>query len=273
MATETLPSEIVPLESIAPHPNLLVYSRSGVGKTVFSTSDDSVLLLNTEPEGEISARNLGSKARQWKIRTPKDLDAVYEWAMSLADKGKPIPFKWFVLDSLTTYQRMDMDDILAEGLSRKSDKDPWVPEWKDYQRNQRRIVRRVTDFNALPVNMLYTCLTMNPEDEEGNEFVFPQIHGKEFQVAEQVCALMTSYGYLFTRQRFKMVDGKKKKDGIERLIQWETIGPTHGKDRTMALAPGTILPDRDALKHIRMKMEAAALKAMKTEAAQQKEGK
>lgn len=265
-AVSELPSEIVPLEAIAPHPNLLVYARSGTGKTVFAGSDDSVLILNTEPEGEISARNLGSQARQWKINSPKDLDKVYDWAMTLVDHGKPIPFKWFVVDSLTTLQRIDMDEILEEGVARKSEKDPFVPEWKDYLKNQRRIVRRIKEFNQLPVNMLYTCLTMDKEDTEGNEFVFPQIHGKDYEVAEQVCASMTSFGYLFTRQKFKVVDGKKQKTaGVDRYIQWETMRSVPGKDRTLALAPYTKLPERDALKFIRQRMEAAALKRMKDE--------
>lgn len=262
-----LPPEIVPLESVAPHPNLLVYARSGSGKTVFAGSDDDVLILNTEPEGEISARNLGSKASQWKIRTPKDLDKVYDWAMTLAERGEEIPFKWFVLDSLTTYQRIDMDEILEEGVAKKSEKDPFVPEWKDYLKNQRRIERRVKEFNNLPVNMLYTCLTMDRQDVEGNDFVFPQIHGKEYEVAERICALMTSYGFLFTRPKYQMIDGKKRQRGVERLIQWETIGSTHGKDRSMALAPGTRLPERNALKYIRERMEAAGAKHRETETA------
>lgn len=264
MAIE-LPPEIVPLESISPHPNLLVYARSGVGKTVFGTSDDSVLLLNTEPEGEISARNLGSKAKKWQINTSKDLDKVYDWASTLAEKGIEIPFTWFCLDSLTTYQRIDMDDIIEEGLARKSSKDPFVPELQDYLKNQRRIVRRIKEFNQLPVNMLYTCLTMDKTDTEGNDFVFPQIHGKDYEVAELVCAQMTSYGYLSTRQRYrKGDDGKRVKAGVERIIQWETIGSVYGKDRTLALSPGTRLPDKGALKFLRERMEAAG----KTQAGQ-----
>lgn len=254
-----LPSEIVPLEAVAPHPNILVYARSGTGKTVFAGSDDSVLILNTEPEGEVSARNLGSKAKQWKIHSSKDLDKVYDWAMSLVESGKRIPFKWFCFDSLTTYQRIDMDELLEEGVAIKSAKDPFVPEIKDYLKNQRRIVRRIKEFNQLPVNMLYTCLTMDKVDTEGNEFVFPQIHGKDYEVAEQVCASMTSFGYLFTKPKTKVVDGQRKRiAGIDRYIQWETMRNVPGKDRTLALAPYTKLPERDALKYIRERMEKAA---------------
>jgi hypothetical protein len=106
-------------------------------------------------------------------------------------------------------------------------------------------------------------------DTDGNEFVFPQIHGKDYEVAEQVCASMTSFGYLFTRPKTAIVDGKKKTvPGVNRFIQWETMKNVPGKDRTLALAPFTKLPEKGALKYIRERMEGAALKQMKDEVTQ-----
>lgn len=251
-----LPQEIVSLEDVPSNPNLLIFSESGAGKTVLGGSDDSVLILNTEPEGEISAKRMGSTASQWKIRSIADMDKVYDWALTLVEKGQEIPFKWFVIDSLTEYQDIDMREILKEGCARKSAKDPYVPEWPDYLKNQKRIIRRVKEFNALPVNILWTCLVTNNTDPEGNDFLYPAIHGRKYEVAQSVCAQMTSYGYLFVKDRFKIVDGKKKKDGLDRYIIWETSGSYRGKDRTFALAPWTKLPERNALKYIREKIEA-----------------
>jgi len=264
-----LPPEIVPLESISSHPNLLVFANSGAGKTVFATSDDSVLLLNTEPEGEISAKNLGSKAKKWDIRSVNDLDRCYNWALNLAEKGQEIPFKWFVIDSLTEYQDIEMREILRAGTQKKSAKDPVVPEWQDYLRNQKRLIRRIKEFNALPVNMLYTALARNATDADGNEFIYPQIHGKGYEVAQLVLAQMTSFGYLFVKNQYREIAGKKQKVGVNRFIVWEDSGTMQGKDRTTALAPYTKLPDKGGLKFIRQKIEEAGLKSMKTEVTQQ----
>lgn len=252
----TLPSEIVDLEDISSHPNLLVFAKSGAGKTVFATSDDDVLLINTELEGEISgarSKTKGRNVKQWPIRSVADMDRVYNWALGLAEKGKPIPFKWFIIDSLTEYQEIDMKELLLEGCSRKSNKDPYVPEWQDYLKNQKRIVRRVKEFNQLPVNILYTCLVTNHTDPEGNEFLFPAIHGKKYEVAQMICAQMTSYGYLFVKPRIEIVDGKKKRTGKDRFIIWEDSGSMQGKDRTYALAPFT---KNLTLKQLRERIES-----------------
>lgn len=251
-----LPSEIVPLEATSNHPNLLVFAKSGAGKTVFATSDESVLLLNTEPEGEISAKNLGSNAMKWDIRCRNDLDKAYAWAMDLVGAGKEIPFKWFVIDSLTEYQDIEMREILKEGVARKSTKDQYIPEWQDYLKNQTRLIRRIKEFNQLPVNMLYTALARNATDADGNDFIYPSIHGKGYEVAQLVLAQMTSFGYLFAKDQFKTVNDKRQKVGVNRFIIWEDSGTMQGKDRTTALAPFTKLPEQNALKFIREKIES-----------------
>lgn len=258
-----LPVEIVDLEEVSSHPNLLVFAKSGAGKTVLGASDDNVLILNTEPEGTLSAQRSntkGSNVKEWPIRSVADMDKAYDWLLTLAEKGKEIPFKWVVIDSLTEYQEMDMKELLDQGVSKKPSKDAYVPEWQDYLKNQKRIVRRVKEFNQLPVNILYTCLVTNHTDPEGNEFMYPALHGKGYGVATVVCSQMTSYGYLFVKPRFEMVDGKKRKTGNDRFVVWEDRDSMMGKDRTTVLAPFT---KNLTLKQLREKMEAKNVQAKK----------
>jgi AAA domain len=257
----TLPTEIVNLETVAPHPNLLVFAESGAGKTVFACSDDNVLLLNTEPEGEISgARSQfrGKGIKKWDIRSAADLQKCYDWAATLAEKGEPIPFEWFALDSLTWFQEILMKDIIAKVRETKPNKDPDVPEWPDYLKNQKRLIRIVKEFNALPVKMLYTCLAKQETDPEGNVFYCPAIQGKGYEVAQLVLAQMTSYGYLFVKDKDVMVNGKKTKQR-NRFIVWETTGSMQGKDRC-GIGPYTTNP---TLKGIRAKIKAAEPKETK----------
>ena len=248
--------EIVDLEDVSPHPNLLIFAKSGAGKTVLGASDDNVLILNTEPEGTLSAQRSntkGNNVKEWPIRTIADMDKAYDWLLTLAEKDQEIPFKWVVIDSLTEYQDIDMRELLAQGVSKKPSKDAYVPEWQDYLKNQKRIVRRVKEFNQLPVNMLYTCLVTNHTDPEGNEFLFPAIHGKKYEIAQLICAQMTSYGYLFVKPRYEVIDGKKKKAGNDRFVIWEDSGSMQGKDRSTVLAPYT---KNLTLKQMRERMDA-----------------
>ena len=78
----TLPKEIVDLESVTAHPNILVFSKPKAGKTTWACSDDNTLLINCEVEGEISAANsntLGHNVKQWKVRKYEDFKAAKTW--------------------------------------------------------------------------------------------------------------------------------------------------------------------------------------------------
>lgn len=259
-----LPSEIVSLEDVPDYVNLLVYGDSGSGKSVLAASDDKVLIVNTEPKGTLSAKMMGYKASVWNIKTIADMDKVYDWAAKLVQKGEPIPFNWFVIDSLTEYQNMEMAELLEVGHSRNPHKDEFVPEWKDYLQSQKRILRRVKEFNSLPVNILYTCLAVTHTDPDGEEFVAPALHGKGYGIAMQVAAHMTSYGYLQVKSSTVPVvengqpvnnpkTGKPKVQlETHRYIYWQDIKSMRGKDRTLALAPYT----RDlTLRDIRLRVE------------------
>lgn len=247
-----LPPDIVALEDVAPHPNLLIFGYPGSGKTCLAGSDDNVLIVSTETEGTLSAKRMGSNASQWVIRKGADLDKLYNWALTLAEQEKPIPFKWFAIDSITKLQEILMREQLVNARKLKPNKDIDVPEWPDYLKNQKRLLRIVTEFNALPVNMLWTALVRENTDPEGNSFLFPAIQGKGYEIAQMVLAEMTSYGYLFVHER-KDQQGKKIQD---RIIVWEDTGSMSGKDRTCSLAPYT---KNLSLKQIRERIEREEL--------------
>lgn len=252
--------DIVSLDAISPHPNFLVYGPSGAGKTVLGGSDDKVLFLTCEPEGCISAKRMGSNARQKFIRHWDDLDEFYEKAAQWADTDTGIPFTWFVIDTLSDAQGLLFDKLLDE-------RGKIVEDWPEYRLNQKILLRTVKKFNALPVNMLWLAWDRKETDADGEDFFCPEIHGKGYSIAMQVAAQMTSYGYLQVKtEKVPMVDGsgkpvmnpKTKKQRIRleqhRYIYWQDIQTIRGKDRTLALAPYT----KDlTLKDIRLRVEKA----------------
>ncbi|AEK07514.1 RecA-like DNA recombinase [Mycobacterium phage Rope] len=251
--------DIVALDAISPHPNFMVYGASGCGKTVLGGSDDKVLFLTCEPEGCISAKRMGSNARQVIIHHWDQLEEWYDKLSEWAEDGTGIPFNWIVIDTISDAQGLLFDKLLDEkGLD--------VEDWPTYRKNQKILLRYVKKMNQLPVNLLWLAWDRKETDADGEDFFCPEIHGKGYSIAMQVAAQMTSYGYMQVRTERKQVmkDGKavvnpktkKPRTTLEthRYIYWQDIQSLRGKDRTMALAPFT----KDlTLRDIRLKVEKA----------------
>jgi hypothetical protein len=231
----TLPSNIISLQDEDEYINLMVYADSGVGKTVFAGSDDDVLFIAPEDNGTLSAKRLGSSAKKWKIAKWKDIAEAYDWLA----KQEPIPFNWIVLDSLTEMQAMCMRSILDEGKRLNPARDidlPLIGDWTPYYNKFERMVKA---FNALPVNVLYTALQSDEEDEEGEKVVLPMMQGKGNQYAKKVASWMTSFGNMRVRRRYEGEDDDRKV--VEyRQIQWAGSKQVMAKDRTRCLEPRTV---------------------------------
>jgi len=227
---------IISLEDEEDKVNLLVYGKSGVGKTVWAGSADNVLFLAPEDDGTISAKRRGSKAKKWKIHDWGDLMEALEWLEDNPDHG----FDVICIDSITHMQQILLRHILQVVVEEKPDRDLDIPAIQDHQKWQNMFKRFVLRFNALPVNVVWTALVRNETDEEGNDFLTPDIQGKGYQMSQTICSYMTSYGCL----QAKRVKIKNPKEGgpeytIVRTIIWEDTGVVQGKDRTGALAPST----------------------------------
>jgi len=249
-----LPSSIIGIQDEDEHVNILVYADSGVGKTVFAGSDDDVLFVAPEDNGTLSAKRFGSTAKKWKIHGWDDIVAAYDWLYSL----DVIPFNWVVLDSLTEMQDMCMRKVLDEALEINPSRDPDLPLIGDWQPYYNRFQRLVKAFGSLPVNILYTALQMEEEDEEGEKVVLPMLQGKGTQYSKKICGFMTSFGNMrVVRKQVGAEDGEKKFEEYRR-IQWRASKSVMAKDRTRCLEPVTIIGEGKlgGLKDIRELLEA-----------------
>jgi AAA domain-containing protein len=270
--SDLLPPEIVSLEDVAPHPNILIFGKSGVGKTVFAGSDDRVLILNCENEGVLSAKRLGSKAKEWRCPTFKDFERAINWLKRQNEQGKEIPFDWVVVDTVSTLQKLLMRDILDTVVAAKPSRDADIPDRPEYLKNQLVLARVVKELNDLPVNTLWLAHVMTQTDPEGEEFMYPSVQGGKYVLAQQILAQMTSYGYMFVKLRTKdgkpvTQNGKRIRD---RFIMWETSGSMQGKDRTNVLGEFT---KNITLKEIRQRMEEADKKAIESREKESTESK
>ena len=258
-------SKIESLQDSVIHINAMVYGDSGVGKTVFSGSDDRVLFVAPEDSGTLSAKRHGSKADKWPVQNWNDLLEAYEYLYEQIETEGKLPYDWVVIDSLTEMQYMAMQHILKQVVEENSSRDPDVPAIQDWQRYYIIFEKMIRAFNDLDVNVLYTALARKVEDADGEEFYTPDIQGKEYMISQKVASLMTSYGHMRIELK-PQTDSEGNETGKKirtRRIYWEDNGASRGKDRTRTLAPFT---DNLSLKAIRQKIEGyapAAKKAVK----------
>lgn len=240
----TKPPNIVSLDDHEESINLMVYAKSGVGKTVFGGSADTAALGDARmrtlfiavENGTVSAKRQGSTADIWPVETWSDIVKAYEW---LSDpENEDHGYELIVIDSLTQMQQMCMRAILDKGVEENSSRDPDIPQLHDWQKFYNMFQRFINAFCDLPINVLFTALVRNVQDEKGEEFLLPDIQGRGYQVAQYVCGMMSSFGYM-KMQRKRVKQGDKTVTKIIRRIIWQDTGVVQGKDRYGVLAPFT----------------------------------
>lgn len=235
-------SKFVQMQELAETKNILIYGDSGVGKTVLAGSAEKVGIISVE-KGTISAKMHGSTATVWPIKKWEDLEEAYNYLHDNPDHG----FDWIIVDSLTEMQQKALRAILDNAVGENASRDLDIPALQDYQKWQNMFKRFVIAFCDLPVNVMFTALSLQATDEEGEPFLTPDIAGKGYQISQYICGQMSAYGYM------KLVRGAKKdakgqpilkangKPEVElrRRIIWEDNGVVRAKSRYPALKPYT----------------------------------
>lgn len=211
---------IIKLEDFTESINMCVYGDSGIGKTVFAGTAPNALFLAIE-RGTISASRQGSKADLWPIDGWDDLQEAYDW---LSDN--PDAYDWVIIDSATEMQSICMRHILDQAVAENPKRDPDIPALQDWQKYYNMFERMVAAFNALPINMLYTALTLRSDSEEGEDIVLPAIQGKGYLKAQLFAASMDITAYYQ-----KVMTGKSEEAESKRRMLFESSAPYFGKDR------------------------------------------
>lgn len=151
---------------------LLIYGSPGTGKTVCSLTFPRPLVIDTDA-GLISGAIMGQEATAFEPTGWRDLEAMYFWAKERRDK-----FDTIVFDSITTLQRLLLDEIVDDTVQPGADgsKAPkeatmpvmqFVPEKGMYLANQRQIARILTEFRRLGKHMVVTAGVRQRLTQEG----------------------------------------------------------------------------------------------------------
>lgn len=224
MATATrLPPEIIDLEDFVESQNWLVYGHMGSGKTVMGGQLPGRVLILANEQGTIAAKRQGSKAKVWKILKWEDLVQAYEW---LANNDHP--FDWVVIDSVTDMQYKCIRWIMRNVVADNPKRDPHIPAQGDHFKWQLAMKEMITDFNELPVNIMWTAQEMVRENPEGEDIILPLIEGKDYQISSWVCAQMDVVAHLGLKA-FKVRGQEEKR--VVRVLTCGESPPVFAKDR------------------------------------------
>ncbi|UAJ16140.1 RecA-like DNA recombinase [Microbacterium phage RikSengupta] len=220
-----IPKNVKQLGSVDKFVNFLLVAGPGFGKTVLFGTDDNVLFLTTDPEGTVSAWMMGSKAREWECNSYSDVIEAYTY---LRDGGiEELGLTWVVIDNISEVQELAKHSNITMERRRNPNIDEFVPSQANYQRQQNMLLALVKQFNDLPVNVGYTAWMQTMEDNEGQEYFAPGIHGQKGQIAQMVAGYMNVVGY------GEVVEDEKGDE--HRVIFFSQTGPYRGKDRFNAL--------------------------------------
>lgn len=205
--------------------HLMLVSGPGGGKTVLLGTAPNALFITTDPEGTVSAFMNGSKAKEIEVESYTDIVDAYNY---LKNGGiEEMGLEWILIDNTSETLQFARDECIKLSRARNKALDEFVMSQQDYQRSQNMLLKLVKQFNDLPVNVAWTAWQENVEDEEGNMFFAPAIHGQKGAVAQMVAGVMNVVGYI------EVLEDDKGEEF--RRVHFTHNGPFRGKDRYMAL--------------------------------------
>ena len=206
--------------------HMLLCAGPGFGKTVFfGTGGPKVLFLTTDKEGTLSARMLGSESQEWQINNPGDMTDAYKY---LRDGGiEADGWEWVIIDNVSEAEEQFKWDNIERDHKRNPNNDEFVPSQANYQRTQNQTLMMVKQFLDLPVNVGFTAWIETNEDNNGEEYYAPAIHGQKGAIAQMIAGYMNIVGYGEV-----VLDDEGKE---HRRIHFNHEGPFRGKDRYNAL--------------------------------------
>jgi AAA domain-containing protein len=133
---------------------MLLFGNPGVGKTTLALSFPRPLIIDTDG-GLISGAIQGLGGVSYEPNGWKEFEALYWWAKERADR-----FDTIVIDSITTVQRLLIDELVGATVEKKGANAPvmeFVPEQATYLATQRQVGRILNDFRMLNKHMVVTA--------------------------------------------------------------------------------------------------------------------
>lgn len=236
---------------------LLIYGSPGAGKTMLAGSAaeveamSPVLFIDIEG-GTKTIRNLWPEVEVVRVQATynsqgqltatawKKLQAVYE------DLRKGVKWKTVVVDSLSEAAKVSMYSVMENAVrdaanKGQRDRDPDIPELRDWGKSGEQIRRFVRSFRDLPCHVIFTCLAADDKDQQsGTVTVKPALSGK---LRDEIPAYLDEVLYLYVKADNKGVTRKILSEPTAKYVAKDRSGrlPTTVDDPTMAKLAEAIL--------------------------------
>jgi hypothetical protein len=173
--------------------NILIHGEPGCGKTTTFASHPDSILLSCDP-GFMVAKRLGYKCKIRRIPDYETLMAGISWL----ENGGWKQFRYGVLDGGSILQTRLLQQFNKEAWEANPEKrvSPHQPDKPDYHRQQSVLKLAVARLVDLPLNMIFTFHSARGEDQDGENWVRPQIDGVGYKAGNFINGLMSTIGYM-----------------------------------------------------------------------------
>jgi phage nucleotide-binding protein len=204
--------------------NLLIYGHPGAGKTYLAgTAEDHemtspVLVLDVDGGTVTLRKRSGIDVIQ--VRSPQHMKEIHD---SLREDNAGY-YKTVVIDSITELQKLDMREVMREMLLKRPDRDPDVPDKREWGISGEHIRRIIRAYRDLEMNTIFTALMVDYKDDKTGQVTFsPSLPGK---LRNEIPGFIDIVGYLFVT-----TNGEE----VNRNLQLQQSQKVIAKDRTASL--------------------------------------
>lgn len=225
--------KVEPVAEVTRYINIIVYGDSGVGKTVLAGSASAIAEMSPVIVVDIEGGTMSLNATypdvtRVRIKTWADMQKVYDELY----RGKH-GYKTVVLDSLTEINNFSRQQIMKDLMAAEPGRDPDIPSQREWGKNIEQTRKLVRAFRDLPMNVIFTALSVKDKAPSGLTLTRPSLPGK---LSGEVAAFVDIVAYYYIKAK----DGAQKRflltTGTEKEVAKDRSGrlPSVVEEPTMA---------------------------------------
>jgi hypothetical protein len=183
--------KLLELEDLPVYVKMLVYGEPGKGKTFLAATAPKPIILLTEvevskPTLKLVQHQLNVNPKIVIINTLASMDAALDFLEAGGHNYETV-----VLDSLTDLNRFITQEMVKQGVVRRSQHDPDVPEMGDWYRIEERTRSYLRRLRDLPMHLVVNCLLADVREES---MVAPMLQPKRLMY--EVASYFNAVGQL-----------------------------------------------------------------------------
>lgn len=211
--------KIKPAVELEQNIRILIYGRSGAGKTRLGSTAPRPLLVDINDKGWDSVRR-DFNPSVYPLDRWTELQDVY-WYLAAGEHEH----ESVVLDNVTSMQTLCMKFVLGDEASRDASRDPDMPSRPTWFKVAELMKTQITNFRNLPMHIIFLAnqrvREVGEEEEASETMVTPGCSPSIQTHLEQATALI---GHLSSREvRVKSKKSKKSRMVVRRRL---LVGPS-----------------------------------------------